>query len=136
MDVLLEDMAATLGATVTLPDSAVPAEGLAMSQPSTVPSSLGPPEKLTPFSYASTVLAHPLVAFDAPRDSSPPLPVSPPVLVHELSSMTLAEVDPNTAQTRGSWARTRGGMLSYGETGCAIGERTGGEAFGRVKARG
>ena len=138
MEVLLEDMAATLGATITLPDSAVLAEDQAILQPPTVTSSLGPPVllKSAPDGHDSNVLANPLGACDAPCASSLPLQASPPALVHELSNLKSAEVDTNAAQTGGSWDKASGGILSFDGERCRMGERTGNEALTRVKARG
>jgi len=144
MEVLLDDMAATLGATVVLPNSSLKAQQ-------------SPDITATPLSRNSSFLA-PLNTRDRrrgfspssithPGRTSPPLPTSPPALVHEISGLNLAEMSPGdrrkpsvathdrnseTAPKR-STADSPSKRHSGGST---IGVRTGGSGAGPSNERG
>ncbi|MCJ1388232.1 hypothetical protein MMC18_001077 [Xylographa bjoerkii] len=93
MEVLLDDMAATLGATVTLPDPSLKAQQRPYIAVEPVSRNFSHPMPSTPArdkrrSFSPSSLAH-------IGRRSPPLPTSPPALVHEMSGLSLAELSPD-----------------------------------------
>ena len=89
MEVLLDDMAATLSATITLPDPSlkIPERSHFVTEPLLRDFSLPLLDSPTRDKRMSTSISS---TTDLGR-ISPPLPTSPPALVHQLSGLSLAE---------------------------------------------
>ncbi|MCJ1380224.1 hypothetical protein MMC17_003327 [Xylographa soralifera] len=144
MEVLLDDMAATLGATVTLPNPSIKAQQYPYLAAEPLSRNFSRPRPSAP-------------ARDKQRGSSPssrahlgrtspPLPTSPPALVHEMSGLNLAELStdnsrkpPLAAYDRSSEAASKrpagDGPSKRHSGGSTLGARTGGAVAGPSNER-
>ncbi|MCJ1433683.1 hypothetical protein MMC27_003047 [Xylographa pallens] len=97
MEVLLDDMAATLGATVTLPSTSLKgqqspylaAERLSRNFSRPTPSTPAPDTQKSSLPSSRGHVGR----------ASPPLPTSPPALLHEMSGLSLAELSTDNLRT-------------------------------------
>jgi hypothetical protein len=94
MEVLLSDMARTLRKEITLPEPSSDLVGCHAP-----PEDVGAPACGGYFDGAEARRGDP-ASMDMHGKTSPPLPTSPPTLVHEMSTLSLTEL--NRTQTRGS----------------------------------
>ena len=136
MEVLLDDMAATLGATITLPNSSLDAQKSSYIAADPLLQSFNRPTPSTPARDKQS-RPSPSSRVHLGR-TSPPLPTSPPALVHEMSGLNLAELGRNTSRkapsaVQNSTFETSSKRHSGGST---LGVRTGGAVAGPSNKRG
>ncbi|MCJ1400794.1 hypothetical protein MMC11_004002 [Xylographa trunciseda] len=91
MEVLLDDMAATLGATVALPNPTPNPHQCLSITAKPVSGNPSHPLPLTPVVDMQKSSSFSSVAHSG--RTSPPLPTSPPALIHEMSGLNLAELN-------------------------------------------